>query len=151
VNEPGRTLFVAALCAWIGILAVTMLAARLLERRLGRRGAWPALRIVLPLSDLAGTWAGTVAVVALFLGRRGYTWGWATAVGLVCLMVTASLYDRAVLMPSLEAAGKRLDAAEGAADEARWESDRHFLVLMAAWARGGSLAAAVGALAASGA
>ena len=152
MNEPGRTLFVVAVAAWAGVLVLAILAARLLLRRLGRREAWPALRIVLPLADLAGTWAGALAAAGLFWGRRGYGWGWATALGLVCLMATASLYDRAVLMPSLEAAWKRLEGAEErGGDAAKWESEWRFLLAMAAWGRGGSLACAALALAASGA
>ena len=48
--------------------------------------------------------------VALFLGRKDYGLPWAAALFLVALMVFVSLYDRAVLVPMLDSAFKRLGA-----------------------------------------
>ena len=67
------------------------------------------------------------AGMAKLLGARV---AWAAALLLVALMVAAGLYDRAVLMPSLEAAFKRSE--HGAADP-KFERDRAFLWRMSAW------------------
>jgi hypothetical protein len=99
------------------------------------------VRTLLPLADLVGTWAGALAAVALFWGRVGFGAAWASALGLVALMATASLYDRAVLLPSLDAAFKRLGP------DARWEDEWRFLWRMGAWGRGLTLAMAAGAAA----
>jgi len=144
VNQPWLGCFLFAVGAWAGALALGILVIRHLVRRHGRSDAWPLVMTVAPLVDLAGTWAGAFAAAALFLGRRGFGWPWATALALVALMVTASLYDRAVLMPSLDAAHKRL-AAGG--DVAKWEGEGRFLWRMAAWGRAGTLAAGAAAAA----
>ena len=143
LTEPFRVLFLLTLGAWIGVLSLSVLGIALLTRRLGRDDAWPALRTLAPLGDLVGTWAGVIAAAALFLGRRGYGFSWAAALFLVALMVTASLYDRAVLMPSLDAAWKRLRAGT---DEAKWEADWRFLWRMADWTRVATLAMGAAAL-----
>ena len=141
MSEPFRSLFTVALGAWIGAVAVAILATALLFRRHGRASAWPPCRTLLPLTDLAGTWAGTLAALALFLGRRGFGFAWSSALFLVALAVTASLYDRAVLMPSLDAAFKRMQAD----DDPKWEEEWRFLWAMARWGRTATLAAAAGA------
>ena len=143
LTEPFRAIFVLSLGAWIGVLSLSILGISLLTRRLGRDDSWPAIRNLAPLADLAGTWAGALAAIALFFGRRGYSFSWAAALFLVAIMVTASLYDRAVLLPSLDAAWKRLRAG---ADAEKWEADWRFLWRMAAWARAATLAMGAGAL-----
>lgn len=143
MNEPWRTVLVFALGLWVGALAVGILATAILFRRLGRDAAWPSYRQLAPLVDLVGTWAGTIAAAALLLGRQGYGFFWAAALLLVALMVTACLYDRAVLMPSLDAAWKRLAAGTEAA---KWREDWAFLWRMAGWARAGTLVAGTAAL-----
>jgi len=121
---------------------LAVLLRRLLQR-VGRDAAWPYVRRIVPLIDLVGTWAGTIAGAALLFGREGgYSLRWAGALGLVALMVTISLYDRAVLMPSLDAAFRRL-AADG---DPRWESDWRFLWRMASWGRALTLLMAVAAV-----
>jgi len=128
--------------AWIGALVLGTLAIRFWMRRLGRERTWDALQLFAPLLDLTGTWAGALAAIALWFGRVGFGGCWAGALGLVALMVTASLYDRAVLMPSLEAAHKRL----GAAGDEKWERDWAFLWRMAGGARLATLLMGVSAL-----
>ena len=59
-------------------------------------------------------------------------------------MVTASLYDRAVLMPSLDVAFNRLGAGE---DPGKWEDDWRFLWRMAGWGRALTVAMGIAALA----
>jgi len=147
LTEGWRTTAVAVLAAWTGALALGLPAFALLGRRLGRDRAWQSVRALAPLLDLFGTWAGVLGAAALLLGRRGFGAAWATALGLVALAVTASLYDRAVLMPSLDAAVKRLAAPGTADDRARWEADHAFLARMAAAARLLTLGAVAGALA----
>ena len=144
MTAPFRILFLSALGVWIVALALGIGGIAWLVRRRGRDAAWPAIHTLAPLVDLLGTWAGVVASAALLLGRVGYGWPWAAALGLVALMVTASLYDRAVLLPSLDAARKRLQAAPGESD--KWERDWRFLWRMAGIARAATLAMAVGAL-----
>jgi hypothetical protein len=141
LTEPFRTLVVCLVGAWAGALAVAVLGTPLLVRRRGRDAAWPALRILLALVDVLGTWAAALAAGALFAGRVGFSAAWAGAMGLVALMATASLYDRAVLLPSLDAAHRRLDAG------AAWEDDWRFLWRMAAWGRAATLVLAGGAAA----
>ena len=119
MSEPFRSLFTVALGAWIGAVAVAILATALLFRRHGPASAWPPCRTLLPPPGLAGTWPGP----------------------LVALAVTASLYDRAVLMPSLDAAFKRMQAD----DDPKWEEEWRFLWAMARWGRTATLAAAAGA------
>lgn len=133
MKEPFALLLLVALGAWNGALALGLLALPLLRRRLGREGAWPATRLLAPLLDLLGTWAGALALCALVAGRRGFSASWAASVALVALMVTLSLYDRAVLMPSFEAAFRRLGV------DARWESDFDFLDRLATGMRAATL------------
>ena len=164
MSEPFRSLFTVALGAWIGAVAVAILAKALLFRRHGRASAWTPCSTLLPLTDLPGQWAGRppawpprrpplprtapartgaapLAPPALSLGRRGFGFAWSSALFLVALAVTASLYDRAVLMPSLDAAFKRMQAD----DDPKWEEEWRFLWAMARWGRTATLAAAAGA------
>jgi hypothetical protein len=142
VSEPARLLFAACVGAWGGVVGLASLAVPLLVRRLGRERAWPALHPLLALADVVGMWAGALGAVALFVGRAGFGWAWATAMGLIALMATASLYDRAVLLPSLDAATKRL-AADA---DPKWEGEWRFLWRMAAWGRWLTFAMAWGAV-----
>jgi hypothetical protein len=144
LTEPFRILFVFVLGAWIAALVIGIGGIAWLVRRRGRDAAWRAIHTLAPLVDLFGTWAGVLAAGALLLGRVGYGWPWAAALGLVALMVTFSLYDRAVLLPSLGAALKRLQAASGDTD--KWERDWRFLWRMAGIARAATLAMGVAAL-----
>jgi hypothetical protein len=144
LTAPFRILLVSALSIWIVVLALGIATIAWLARRRGRTAAWPTVFLLAPLVDLVGTWAGVLAVGALLLGRVGYGWPWAAALGLVALMVTASLYDRAVLLPSLDAAWKRLPAAAG--PSGRWERDWRFLWRMAGLARAVTLIMGVAAL-----
>jgi len=144
LTEPFRILFVFVLGVWIAALGIGIGGIAWLARRRGRDAAWPAIHTLAPLVDLLGTWAGVLAAGALLLGRVGYGWPWAAALGLVALMVTFSLYDRAVLLPSLDAALKRLQAASGDTD--KWERDWRFLWRMAGVARAATLAMGVAAL-----
>lgn len=146
MTEPFRILFAAALGAWIVALAVGIGGIAWLARRRGREGAWPAIHTLAPTVDLVGTWAGGIAAAALLLGRVGYGWPWAAALGLVAMMVTASLYDRAVLLPSLDAAWRRLGAPSDEAD--KWERDWRFLWRLAGLARAATLAMGLAAWAA---
>jgi hypothetical protein len=141
LTDVARLVFLGLVGAWAGAVALAILRVRVLVRRRGRGAAWPAVRTLLPLADLVGTWAGALAAAALLWGRVGFGAAWAAALGLVALMATASLYDRAVLLPSLDAAFKRLPA------DPRWEDEWRFLWRMGAWGRGVTLAMAVGAAA----
>jgi len=131
VNESARLLFLLFVGMWVGVLELAALFVPLLVRRLGREAAWTALHPLLALADLQGMWAGAVGAALLFFGRTGFGVAWAVAMGLLALMVTASLYDRAVLLPSLDASMKRLAADP----EPRWEGEWRFLWRMAAWGR----------------
>ena len=145
--SPGWSfVLLAALAVWAGALLFGILALHLLSRRLGRARSWPAMMLIAPLLDLMGTWLGATAAVALLLGRKGFGFAWAGALVLVALMVTASLYDRAVIMPSLDAAFRRLGHG---ADEERFERDWRFLRRMATWGRAATLVGAAGAIACS--
>jgi len=143
LSDPWRIVFVAVLGAWIGILVACVLALRLLRLRLSPAESWSVARQISPLTDLLGTWIGGLAILALAVGREGFGLEWAAAILLLALMVTASLYDRAVLMPSLEAAQRRIDHGE---DVERWQGEWRFLVRMATWGRAATLAAGLGAL-----
>ena len=86
-------LFLAVAGGWAGALVLGMLAMRLLRHD---------IFVLAPLVDLFGTWAGAIGIGLLAVGRVGYSWQWALAVFVCALGVTAGLYDRAVLMPSLQ-------------------------------------------------
>jgi hypothetical protein len=131
LTDGARLLFLLFVGMWAGVLDLACLVVPLLVRRLGREAAWPALHPMLALADLQGVYAGAVGAAVLIVGRTGYGAAWAVALGLVALMVTASLYDRAVLLPSLDASFKRLAAGP----DPRWESEWRFLWRMAAWGR----------------
>lgn len=141
MTETARLLFLLFVGTWAGAVAIACLAVPLLVRRLGRDASWPALHPLLALADVHGAWAGAASAIVLLVGRTGYGVAWAVAMGLVALMVTASLYDRAVLLPSLDAATKR----RAADPDPRWESEWRFLWRMAAWGRWLTLLMAWGA------
>ena len=132
MTEPWGTIFLVVAGAWAGVLAFGMVGIALLVKRVGVDRSWPALRVWAPWLDLFGTWAGAFAVGALALGRVGIGAGWAVAMVSCALAVTAGLYDRAVLMPSLDAAFKRMRAA---ADDPKWAEEWGFLWRMATVAR----------------
>jgi hypothetical protein len=144
VTAPWGSVFLVAAGAWMGVLAFGMGGIALLVRRAGIERAWPALRVWAPWLDLFGTWAGAIAVAALALGRRGIGAPWAAAVVCCALGVTAGLYGRAVLMPSLDAAFKRMRHAP---DDGKWGSDWAFLWRMATAARALALVATAAAIA----
>lgn len=139
MSEPWRTIFMLAVGGWLGALAFGILSLRRLLRRRPLDVAWPAARVIIPVIDLIGVWVGSAAVLALWLGRRGYTLAWALAMGLLAVMLAASLYDRAVLMPSMDAAYKRLGHGD-------WEADWRFLWRMSGVIRALTAAMAVGCL-----
>ncbi|MHC4340872.1 MAG: DUF4149 domain-containing protein [Planctomycetota bacterium] len=143
MSDPWRIVFVAVLGAWIGILVACVLALRLLRHRLPPAESWAVARQLIPLTDLLGTWLGGLAILALAVGREGFSIEWAAAILLLALMITASLYDRAVLMPSLEAARRRIDHGE---EVERWQGEWRFLLRMATWGRAATLAAGLVAL-----
>ena len=142
MTETFRILYLVAMGVWMGTLLIGALAIRLAFVRLGRDKGWPIVRFAAPLTDLIGMWTGTLAAAFLIFGRTGYSFRWAAALLLVALMVTAGLYDRAVLVPSLDAAWKRLGHGT------EWEDEWRFLMRMAVWGRGLTIGAGVGALAA---
>ncbi|MGH7162494.1 MAG: hypothetical protein ACREID_03335 [Planctomycetota bacterium] len=143
MDEPFRTVYLAALGAWVVALLAAIVAFPLRARRRGRDAAWPGYIVLAPLLDLFGTWAGSAATLALIFGRRGFPFAWAASMTLVVLMITLSLYDRAVLMPSLRAAWKRLDGGTWR----RWEEEWSFLYRLATILRCGACAAGVAAVA----
>ena len=116
-------LFLAVAGSWVGALLFGMFALRLLRHD---------MHVLAPLVDLFGTWVGAAGIVLLAMGRVGYSWEWATAVFACALGITAGLYDRAVLMPSLLAAHKRVEAEP---DEPKWAEEWQFLWRMAGWSR----------------
>jgi len=134
MSESFRILFVVVTGLWAGLLLYGLMAWR------GGRGAWPTLRVLGPAIDLAGTWLGAAAVLFLFLGRIAYSTAWATAMGLIAMMLAVTFYQRAVLSPSLDSSFKRMQAGE------EWERDWRFLWRMAGWARAITALAAVAAL-----
>jgi len=148
VSAPWDTLFLVAAGAWAGAVAFGMGGILLMLRRMGRRGAWPAVRVWAPWLDLFGTWVGALSVAALALGRQGFAPYWAGAMLCCALGVTAGLYGRAVLMPSLDAAFKRWRHEP---DEPKWSEEWAFLWRLATGARALTLLLALGAIACVGA
>jgi len=144
VTEPWGSVFLVVAGAWAGVLAFGSGGIALLVRRMGIERSWPALRVWAPWLDLFGIWAGGLAVLALAMGRSGMRAGWAAAMVCCALGITAGLYDRAVLMPSLDAASKRL---KHDANDVKWASDWAFLWRMATIARGLGLVLASAAIA----
>jgi len=132
VAGPWGSVFLVAAGAWVGVLGFGIGGIALLVRRTGIERSWSALRVWAPWLDLFGTWTGAVAIGALALGRRGIGAQWAIAMICCALGITAGLYGRAVLMPSLDAAFKRMRAAP---DDARWAEEWGFLWRMATGAR----------------
>ncbi len=132
MSQPWASVFVGVSFVWTGVILTGMFALRALLRRSGREQAWPAVHKLIPWVDLIGTWLGTVGVIALALGRAGYTFEWASCMGLFAVMITVSLYDRAVLMPSLDAAFKRTGKGE---QHEKWEQNWRLLWRMSAVGR----------------
>jgi len=132
VTEAWGSVFLVVAGAWAGVLGFGIVGIGLLVKRTGIERSWPALRVWAPWLDLFGTWAGALAVAALALGRVGIGAAWAVAMVSCALGVTAGLYGRAVLMPSLDAAFKRMRAAP---DESKWAEEWGFLWRMATAAR----------------
>ncbi|MFQ5845680.1 MAG: hypothetical protein ACE5JG_11910, partial [Planctomycetota bacterium] len=114
-----------------------------LGRRRSRERVWEAARVLVPLVDLFGLYAGAAALVVLGLGRIGYRFGWAASVFLVALMIFLTLYDRAVLLPYLARARKRLGAG-GRADT--WRADWSFLLRLSVGCHLGVLGGGIAAL-----
>ncbi len=132
MSQPWAGVFLGVSFVWIGVILTGMFALRALLRRAGRAQAWPAVHKLIPWVDLVGTWLGTVGVIALGMGRQGYPFEWAACMGLFAVMITVSLYDRAVLMPSLDAAFKRTGGGD---DPDKWEQNWRFLWRMSAAGR----------------
>ena len=127
MNEPWISILLGALAAWVLVVGVGTFAVH--RRR--HVAAWV---------DLLGVWAGAVSAVALGLGRAGFLSAWASAVLLVAVAVTATLYDRAVILPSIEAAEKRTG------HDAKWARDERYLWRMSHGARWLTLLLVAGAL-----
>lgn len=127
--------FLAAAGAWIGALAFGMIALRLLPHD---------ATVLAPLTDILGTWLGAIGVLALALGREGFGGLWAGALLACALGITAGLYDRAVLMPSLDAAEERRRADPR---EPKWDAEWRFLWRLAQGSRVLTLACALAAIA----
>ncbi|MHC4953417.1 MAG: hypothetical protein ACYTGZ_05965 [Planctomycetota bacterium] len=144
MTEPWRSIFFVVCAAWAGSLVYGIGHIARMLRRDGVLGAWPALRVWAPGLDLFGTWAGAAAIASLAMGRVGVSAGWAGAMLCAALGVTAGLYDRAVLVPSLDAAFKRLEHEPG---EEKWQQEWRFLWRMASGARALTLALALVAIA----
>jgi len=148
VSAVWQSLFLVAAGAWAGGAAFGIGGISLMLRRLGIDRAWPAIRVWAPWLDLFGTWAGALSIVALAMGRRGFSPFWAGAMLCCALGVTAGLYGRAVLMPSLDAAFKRWRHEPDKADrQAEWM----FLWRLATGTRALTLLLALGAIACVGA
>ncbi len=126
-------------------IAAVVLCAVLLYRttRRPRDEAWAAVRVLLPVLDLFGVWAGTAALVLLFFGRSGYDFAWAASVFLIALMIFFTLYDRAVLVPYMERAIKRLGQGERVES---WRADWSFLVRLSAACQLGVLGSGIAVL-----
>jgi hypothetical protein len=136
MSAPWATVLTAVLGAWsVALLGGAVAAPALLHRR-----GWERVHRVAPAFDLVGMWAGAIAALALAVGRRGFTFGWAATLLLVALMVTAALYHRAVLVPSMDAARRRAD------HDAGWSEEWRFLWRMSHAARVLGLALALLAL-----
>jgi len=144
MRPPFAAIYFLAAGAWVGTLLFALLAPRLLERRAGRAEAWRAAHVLLPLADVIGAWAAAVAGAALFFGRRAIGLPWAACMTLLALMFALALYDRAVLVPYLDRADKRLGAGERAA---KWDEDWRALARLATGLRAGTLAMGVAAVA----
>ena len=70
MKAPFELVYLLATGAWVGALIFVSLALPLVKKRVGERSGWQVSRTLLPLVDLFGTWAGTLAVIALWLARR---------------------------------------------------------------------------------
>jgi len=135
VNPAWAIVFLALMGAWVGALAFGMFALRLLRHD---------APVLAPLLDLFGTWFGASGALSLAFGRVGFGGLWATALFACVLGITAGLYDRAVLMPSLEAAHKRRKAEPS---EPKWATEWQFLWRLAHGTRLVTLACALAAIA----
>ena len=148
MSSGWQAIFLVAASGWAGALAFCIGGLSLMVRRMGIDRAWPAVRVWAPWLDLFGTWCGTLAILALALGRRGFGVPWAGAMLACALGVTAGLYGRAVLMPSLDAAFKRWRHEP---ENPLWLEEWTFLWKLATGARACSLLFATAAIACVGA
>ncbi len=140
MKPPFAPIFFLATGAWVGVLVFCLVALRIWERRAGRAEAWRAAHLLLPLADVIGVWAGATAGAALFFGRRGIGFAWAACMTLLALMFSLALYDRAVLVPYLDRADRRLAHGEAAQ---KWDEDWRSLSRLATGLRLGTLAMGV--------
>ena len=141
MRAPFDFVYFLATGSWVGASLFVSVALPVLRRRLGETEMWDVSRTLLPLLDLFGTWAGTLAAFALWLGKEpGISAPWAVSMGLLAVMVTFALYHRAVLVPSLDSAFKRLGEGD---KEARWREEWGFLERMSLCLRYGTLLAGV--------
>ncbi len=141
MRPPFDFFYFLATGSWVGASIFVAVALPLLRRRLGEAAAWNVSRTLLPLLDLFGTWAGTLAALALWLGKEpGINAPWAVSMGLLAVMVTFALYHRAVLVPSLHSAFLRLGEGD---KQAQWMEDWSFLRRMSLCLRYGTLLAGV--------
>ncbi len=142
VTPPYDTLLRIVIAVWVAAVVVcAVLLYRIIRRP--RDEAWAAGRVLLPVLDLIGVWVGSAAVLLLFLGRSGYDFAWAASVFLVALMIFFTLYDRAVLVPYMERAIKRLGQGELAGS---WRADWSFLVRLSAACHVGVLVSGIAVL-----
>ena len=70
MRPPFDFFYFLATGSWVGASIFVAVALPLLRRRLGEAAAWNVSRTLLPLLDLFGTWAGTLAALALWLGKE---------------------------------------------------------------------------------
>ena len=141
MRPPFDFIYFLATGGWVGASLFVILAVPLLRRRLGEAAAWDVSRTLLPLLDLFGTWAGTLAALSLWLGKEpGINAPWAVSMGLLAVMVTFALYHRAVLVPSLDSAFRRLGEGD---EQAQWREEWSFLERMSLCLRYGTLLAGV--------
>ncbi len=141
MRPPFDFFYYLATASWVGASIFVAVALPLLRRRLGESAAWNVSRTLLPLLDLFGTWAGTLAALALWLGKEpGINAPWAVSMGLLAVMVTFALYHRAVVVPSLDSAFRRLGEGD---KQAQWREDWSFLERMSLCLRYGTLLAGV--------
>lgn len=125
MSEAFATAFCVAATVWVLVLLGGLIAIR-------RRGLGASLSLLIPGLDLAGMWLGTIAVLLLAFGRLGFQFLWASALFSCALGITAGLYDRAVLVPSLRAAQKRRRADP---ENGKWAAEWSFLARLGAGTR----------------
>jgi len=137
VSTAFATSFCIVAAVWAVILLVGMVAIR-------RRGMEGSLSLLIPGLDLAGMWIGTIAVLLLAFGRLGFQAMWAGALFSCAFGITAGLYDRAVLVPSLRAAQKRRRADP---DNPKWAEEWSFLARLGGGTRVVTLLCVIAAIA----